>query len=157
MRIAQESSGDKEGSAEEEKVTAKIKISGPEQIFAYTIHLINLVTGIVVFAILMHTVPEYAETIRKVEAASGFPMSVMINIVCPAAFLLSVLSKIVYHVTSEPWKVAGGGLKWTKHQLIPKPRSDFVEEEILLQNVEKPETVAAEFNDILEVIHDRNV
>ena len=44
MRIAQESSGDKEGSAEEEKVTAKIKISGPEQIFAYTIHLINLVT-----------------------------------------------------------------------------------------------------------------
>ena len=157
MRIAQESSGDEEGSAEEEKVTAKIKISGPEQIFAYTIHLINLVAGIVVFAILMHTGPEYAETIRKVEAASGFPMSVMINIVSPAAFLLSVLSKIVYHVTSEPWKVAGGGLKWTRHQLIPKPRSDFVEEEILLQNVEQPETVAAEFNDILEVIHDRNV
>ena len=34
-----------EGS-EEEKVTAKIKISGPEQIFAYLIHFINLITSL---------------------------------------------------------------------------------------------------------------
>ena len=152
----QESYEDKEGS-EEEKVTAKIKISGPEQIFAYTIHFINLNTGILVFTILMQTVPEYAKTIRKVEAASGFPMSMMINFVCPVAFLLGALSKLVYHTTSEPWKVAGGGMKWTRHQFLPKPRSDFVEEEIQLKDVEKPETITAEFNDILEVIHDRNV
>ena len=152
----QESYEDKEGS-EEEKVTAKIKISGPEQIFAYTIHFINLITGILVFTILMQTVPEYAKTISKVEAASGFPMSMMIYFVCPVAFLLGALSKLVYHTTSEPWKVAGGGMKWTRHQFLPKPRSDFVEEEIQLKDFEKPETITAEFNDILEVIHDRNV
>ena len=65
----------------------------------------------VVFTILMHNIPEYAQTIEKVKAASGFPMSDMIYLVCPAAFLLSVISKTLYHATSEPWRVAGSGLK----------------------------------------------
>ena len=103
----------------------------------------------------MHTVPDYADAIGKVQAASGFPMPTMIYLVCPVALLLGVLSKITFHATSEAWKVAGGGMKWTKYQLLPKPRSDFVPETILLQDSETPETVPAEFNEILEVIHDR--
>ena len=73
----QESSGDREGS-EQEKVAAKIKISGPEQIFAFLIDFINLITGLQ----RMRNVLEYAEAIRKVEAASGFPMSKMIYLTC---------------------------------------------------------------------------
>ena len=110
----------------------------------------------VVFTILMHNIPEYAQTIEKVKAASGFPMSDMIYLVCPAAFLLSVISKTLYHATSEPWRVAGSGLKWTKQQLVPKPRSDIIEKEIQLREKDTPTTITAEFNDILDVIHDRN-
>ena len=62
------------------------------------------------------------------------------------ALLLGVLSKITFHATSEAWKVAGGGMKWTKRQLLPKPRSEFVPETILLQDSETQETVPAEFN-----------
>ena len=113
------------------------------------------IVGIAVFSVLMHTVPDYADAIGKVQAASGFPMPTMICLVCPVALLLGVLSKITFHATSEAWKVAGGGMKWTKRQLLPKPRSDFVPETILLQDSETPETVPAEFNEILEVIHDR--
>ena len=154
MSFLQRSSHDTDDPKERE-VTARIKISGPEQGFAYILHFINLITCIVVFTVLMQTVPEYADTIRKVQAASGFSMSVMIYIVCPVSFLLAVLAKIIFHATSETWKVAGSGMKWTKQQLVPKPKSEFVSEKIPLQIAETPETVPAEFNVILDAIHER--
>ena len=103
----------------------------------------------------MHNVPEYAEAIKKVEEASGFSMPTMIYFVCPTTLLLGIVSKITYHATSEPWKVIGSKKKWTKHQLAPKPRSDFAQEEIPIQKSRAPDTVPAEINEILEVIHDK--
>ena len=104
----------------------------------------------------MQNIPEYADTIGKVQAASGFSMPIMIYYVCPVAFILSLVAKILFHTTSETWKVAGSGMKWTKKQLDLKPTSEIVQEKIQLQGAEKPENIPAEFNAILEVIHDRN-
>merc|ERR1719222_224844 len=67
------------------QLTRKIKISGPELIFDYLLHLANLIFGITVFTLLIHFDQEYASTIEKVKAASGFSMSTMIYFVCPAA------------------------------------------------------------------------
>ena len=149
----QKASDDTEGP--KEAVTARIKISGPEQSFAYILHLCNYIVGAVAFTLLMHNFPQYAEAIKKVEDASGFSMPTMIYYVCPAAFLLGIITKITYHSTSETWKVIGSKKKWTKQQLAPKPRSDFVLEEIPLQESQTPETVPAEVNEMLEFIHDR--
>ena len=104
-KFLQKASDDTEGP--KEAVTARIKISGPEQSFAYIIHFCNYIVGAVAFALLMHNSPQYAEAIKKVEDASGFSMPTMIYYVCPTALLLGIITKITYHSTSETWKVIG--------------------------------------------------
>ena len=151
--MQKESNDNAEGS--KEAVTARIKISGPEQSFAYILHFCNYIGGAVAFTLLMQNSPQYAEAIKKVEDASGFSMPTMIFYVCPVAFLVGIITKITYHSTSETWKVIGSKKKWTKQQLAPKPRSDFVLEEIPIQESQNPETVPAEIIEMLEFIHDR--
>ena len=84
-----------------------VKIAGPEILFAYLLHIVNVVCGVVVFTVFMETSPEYASTMAKIERASGFSMSSTIYLVCPLSLLLSALTRLVYHSTSEverDWK-----------------------------------------------------
>ena len=86
--------------------TARIKISGPEQIYSYLVQLVNLLVCMIVFTVLMATDPSYKSKMAKVEAASGLSMSVFIYIVAPSVLLLSALTKLLFHATSEPFKTA---------------------------------------------------
>ena len=58
---------------------------------------------------MTETVPSYAAKMKKVEAASGVSMEVMIYIVGPTALALSGFAKLLFHATSEPWKIVEGG------------------------------------------------
>ena len=120
-------------------LTRQIKISGPELIFYYLLHLANLILGMTVFTLLIHFDQEYARTIEKVRAASGFSMSAMIFHVCPAALLISGLSKLAYHRWAEPWKKMGSSEKWTDHQCLPKPKSKIVSKMIRFLDADIPE------------------
>lgn len=117
--------------AEEAEGTKKIKISGPELAFGFLLRLTNLLIGITVFALLVKFDPEYASTIEKVRAASGFSVSKMIYLACPAALLLSALSKLAYHAFAEPWGAMSSSEKWTFQQCVPKPKSKIVSKDIL--------------------------
>ena len=121
------------------QLTRKIKISGPELIFDYLLHLANLIFGITVFTLLIHFDQEYASTIEKVKAASGFSMSTMIYFVCPAALVQSALIKLVYHTWAEPWKKMGFSAKWTSQQFVPKPKSKIIPKEIHFPDAVIPE------------------
>ena len=123
---------------EEGEGTKKIKISGPELVFGFLLHFANLLIGITVFALLIHLDPQYATTIEKVRAASGFPMSEMIYIVCPATLLLSGLLLSAFHGWAEPWKAMGSSEKWTLQQCVPKPKSKIISKAILLPDVQEP-------------------
>ena len=114
----------------------KIKISGPELVFGYLLRLANLLLGITVFTLLIHFDQEYASTIEKVRAASGFSMSVMIYLVCPAALLFSAVSKLAYHTWADPWRKMGSSEKWTAQQFIPKPKSKIISK---IQDADIPE------------------
>ena len=136
--------------------TARIKISGPEQFYAFLLQLGNLLLGITIFTILMAAVPSYAEKMVKVEAASGLSMSVMVYVVGPTALLISALAKVAFHATSETWKTLGSQEKWTKQQFVPKPKSEIKLRRITIPEANATETPVAEFNEILETIHERN-
>ena len=136
--------------------TAGIKISGPEQICSYLLHLGNLLLGVAIFTILMAAVPSYADKMVKVEAASGLSMPVMVYVVGPAALLISGLAKVAYHATSETWKTVGGKEKWSRQQFVPKPKSKIKLRRVTIPEAEAVETPIAEFNEILETIHERN-
>ena len=135
----------------------RMKIAGPELVFAFLLHIVNLLIGIVVFTILMETSPEYASTMMKVEKASGFSMSTTIYLVCPISMLLSGLVKISYHATSERWKEIGSTEKWTWKQCVPKPRTEIALKKVTFQKAAgaAPANVTAEFNEILETINDK--
>ena len=117
----------------------QIKISGPELIFYYLLHLANLILGMTVFALLIHFDQKYASTIEKVRAASGFSMSALIFHVCPAALLLSAFTKLAYHRWAEPWKKMGSSEKWTAQQCLPKPKSKIVSKKINFLDADIPE------------------
>ena len=136
---------------------SRIKIAGPELIFEFLLHIVNLLCGIVVFTILMETSPEYASTMMKVEKASGFSMSTMIYLGCPISLLLSALVKITFHCTSERWKEIGSTEKWSWKQCVPRPRNEIALKKLTFQESgAAPANVTAEFNEILEMINDKN-
>ena len=74
------------------------------------------------FFIITETVPSYAAKMKKVEAASGVSMEVMIYVVGRTALTLSGFAKVLFHATSETWKIGEGGEKWTRQQFIPQPK-----------------------------------
>ena len=137
------------------KFTARIKISGPEQFFSYILHLVNLLIGIAVFTILTEMVPSYAAKMKKVEAASGVSMAMMIYVVGPTALGLSSAAKVLYHSTSETWKTVEGGEKWTGQQFIPNPKGKIKLKKMTIPEAEPVGTVPAEVNEILETIQQR--
>ena len=140
----------------ENEIMSRIKIAGPELIFAFLLHIVNLLFGIVVYTILMETSPEYASTMMKVEKASGFSMSTMIYLICPISLLLSGLAKTSYHATSERWKEIGSSEKWSWKQCVPKPRNEIALKKVTFQEpVTAPANITAEFNEILETINDK--
>ena len=62
-----------------------------------------------VFTILTEAVPSYAVKMKKVEAASGVSMAMMIYVVSPTALVLSGIVKVLFHATSETWKAERSG------------------------------------------------
>ena len=85
-------------------ITAKVKMAGNELFFVYLLHLAILVLGMVDFTVLS-TDPEYAEKMMKLEEVSTISMEVMVYAACPAAFLLGVLSQLVFRQYFDPWKL----------------------------------------------------
>ena len=108
-----------------------------------------------VFSILTETVPSYATKMKKVEAASGVSMEVMIYIVGPTALVLSGLGKLLFHATSEPWKMVKGGEKWTGQQFIPQPKGIIKPKKITIPKAEAADTVPAEVIEMLDMIQER--
>ena len=140
----------------ENEIRLRIKIAGPEILFCYLLHSVNIVCGVIVFTVFMETSPEYARTMAKIEKASRFSMSLMIYLVCPLSLLLSALARLAYHSTSERWKEVGSSKKWTSEQFVPKPRSEiFVEKMTFQEAPTAPKDITAEFGEILETIHDK--
>ena len=138
----------------ENEIMLRVKIAGPEILFGSLLPFVNIVCGVIVFTVLMETSPEYARTMAKIEKASGFSMSLMINLVCPIAMPLSGLVKITYLATSERWKEIGSSKKWTSKQFVPKPKSKIVLEKVTFQEAPTaPKDLTAEFSEILETIH----
>ena len=128
-----------QNSPQRTRLTRQIKISGPELIFYYLLHLANLILGMTVFALLIQFDQEYASTIEKVRVASGFSMSALIFHVCPAALLLSAITKLAYQRWAEPWKKMGSSEKWTARQCLPKPKSKIVSKKINFLDADIPE------------------
>ena len=143
------------GNDEDNKFTARIKISGPEQFFCYILHLANLLLGIAVFSILTAMVPSYVDKMTKVDSATGISMAVMIYAVSPTTLALSALSKLLYHATAETWKIVEGGEKWTRQQFIPNPKGKIKLKQIAIPEVETADNVPAEIIEILDTIQER--
>ena len=134
--------------------TARIKISGPEQIYSYLVQLVNLLVCMIVFTVLMATDPSYKDKMAKVEAASGLSMSVFIYIVAPSVLLLSALTKLLFHATSEPFKTTLAQRKWEKQQFLPRPKNKIKLRKISIPEGDKTETPDAEFAMISKTIHE---
>ena len=90
----------------------------------------------------------------KVEAASGLSMSVFKNIVAPSVLLLSALTKLLFHATSEPFKTTLAQRKWEKQQFLPRPKNKIKLRKISIPEGDKTETPDAEFAMISETIHE---
>ena len=91
-------------------VTANVKKAGNEFFFVYLLHFSILILGMAAFA-LLSVDPEYAEKMRKLKEESTISMAVMVYIACPVAFLLSILSQLVYRKYLDPWKPVRSSLK----------------------------------------------
>ena len=123
--------------------------------FYYLLHLANLLVGITIFTTLMATTPSYAAKMVKVEAASGLSMPMVVYVAGPTALLLSALAKLVYHATSETWKMVGSKEKRSGQNLqIPKPKSKILLRKITIPEAEA-ETPFIEYSEILETIRNK--
>ena len=94
---------DNQENQDNQENTAKIKMAGNELFFVYLLHLAILIPGMVVFAVLSAD-PEYREK-RKLEEVSTISMEVMLYAACPAAFLLTSISQLVFRQYLDPWRL----------------------------------------------------
>ena len=101
---------------------------------------------------MTETVPSYAAKMKKVEAASGVSMEVMIYIVGPTALALSGFAKLLFHATSEPWKIVEGGENWTGQQFVPQPKGKMKLKKMTIPKAEQADTVPAEVIEMLDII-----
>ena len=116
--------------------TAKVKMSLGELFFAYLLHLAVLVLGMIAFTLLSFD-PEYVEKMRKLEEVSTISMEVMVYIACPVAFLLSILSQLVYRQYLDPWRpvrcrLEPGCCPGSCQDFKPKPVSRIVQRTVPL-------------------------
>ena len=99
--------------------------------------------------------PSYAVKMKKVEAASKVSMAVMIYVVGPTALVLSGLFKVLFHGTSETWKMVEGGEKWTCQQFVPQPKGKMKLKKMTIPKAEAADTVPAEVIEMLDIIQER--
>ena len=90
----------------------------------------------VVFAVLSAD-PEYREK-RKLEEVSTISMEVMLYAACPTAFLLSIISQLVFRQYFDPWKlvrsrIEPGCCPGSCQDCNPKPISRIVQKTVPLQ------------------------
>ena len=110
-----------------------------ELFFVYLLHLVVLVLGMVGFTVLS-TDPEYAEKMMKLEEVSTISMEVMVYAACPVAFLLGVLSQLVFRQYFDPWKlvrsrIEPGCCPGSFQDCKPKPISRVVQRTVQGSNV----------------------
>ena len=118
-------------------VTAKVKMAGNELFFVYLLHSVILVLGMVGFTVLS-TNPEYAKKMMKLKEASTISMEVMVYVTCPVAFLLGILSQLVFRQYFDPWKlvrsrIEPGCCPGSCQDCKPKPISRIVQKTVPLQ------------------------
>ena len=118
------------------RIMTKVKVAGNELFFRFLLHLFILTLGAVAFAVL-NLDPTYAEKMRKLEEASTISMEVMVYAACPVAFLLSILSQLVYHRYFDPWmlvrsRMEPGCCPGSCRDCKPKPMSRIVQREVPL-------------------------
>ena len=137
--------------------TAKIKMAGNELFFVYLLHLAILIPGMVVFAVLSAD-PEYREK-RKLEEVSTISMAVLVYAACPLAFLLGVLSQLVFRQYFDPWKVVRsrilpGCCPGSCQDCKPQPISRVVQRTVPLQGSKDCSEIPIE--DIRQIPADEN-
>ena len=93
-----------DGNTQGETTTSvRVKMSGGELSFSYLLHGIALLVGIMAFT-LLNLDTEYGKKIAKLEEVSTVSMQIMVYMVCPISFLLSMLSQMVYRQFFDPWR-----------------------------------------------------
>ena len=102
----------------------------------------------IVFAVLGAD-PEYVEKMRKLEEASTISMEVMVYTACPVAFLLGVLSQLVFRRYLDPWKpirsrIEPGCCPGSWQDCKPKPISRVVQRTVPLQGSNDPSEMPME-------------
>ena len=68
---------------------------------------------------------------------------------------ISGFAKLLFHATSEPWKMVKGGEKWTGQQFIPQPKGIIKPKKITIPKAEAADTVPAEVIEMLDIIQER--
>ena len=126
----------KQEDSDDSVVTANVKMAGNEFFFVYFLHFSILILGMAAFAVLSVD-PEYAEKMRKLKEESTISMAVMVYIACPVAFLLSILSQLVYRQYFDPWmlvrsRMEPGCCPGSCRDCKPKPMSRIVQREVPL-------------------------
>ena len=119
-------------------IIAKVKIAGNELLFVYLLHLAILILGMVGFTVLS-TDPDYAKKMMKLKDVSTISMEVMVYIACPVAFLLGVLTQLVFRQYFDPWKlvrsrIEPGSCPGSCWDCNPKPISRVVQRTVLIHN-----------------------
>ena len=93
-----------DGNTREETTTSvRVKMSGGELSFSYLLHGIALLLGIMAFT-LLNLDSEYGKKMAKLEEVSTISMQFMVYMVCPVAFLLSMLSQMIYRRFFDSWR-----------------------------------------------------
>ena len=128
--------------------TARIKMAGGELFFVYLLHLATLVLGMIAFTLLSAD-PEYAEKMKKLEEASKISMEVMVYAACPVAFLLSILSQLVFRQYFDPWRllrsrIEPGCCPGSCQECKPKPMSRVVLRTVPIQGSKDRESSPSE-------------
>ena len=139
-------------------VTAKVKMAGNELFFVYLLHLSILILGMIAFTALGAD-PAYTEKMRKLEEVSTISMAVLVYAACPLAFLLGVLSQLVFRQYFDPWKVVRsrilpGCCPGSCQDCKPQPISRVVQRTVPLQGSKDCSEIPIE--DIRQIPADEN-
>ena len=90
---------------EGDTMTVRRKLTAQEIGFKFSLQVLNVVVGVVIFTVLSWTDQHYGEAVRKVSEASGISLSLLIYVLCPTATVLSIALRTAASFKS-PWKAA---------------------------------------------------
>ena len=134
--------------------TANVKSTGSELGFIYFLHSMNALIGITSFTILMEVDESFADTMAKVESASGISFALLIYVVCPLCLLISLLVNLLRHCSFGVWRLIDPSMKSNLTLECPfRPKSKVVHKEIVLEEASSPNNPVSQFSEILQQIN----